>query len=233
MSGAAAGSGLRGALTSADTVVMCRTKNSGTVAVGISASGSSVIGALDGVTLSSWNPVSAEGQGHDQVRHAERVEPQGGTAARATREPARDQRRSDTGSDVAQARGQGEQRRQVAEGQVEQEGHPGHAGRVRKPQAAHHARRRQGARHHWDPAQCQQQAQVASYRDRKPRQRAVPAVTRDHRAGGQPAAEHDGRGPGEQRRTPPARPARSAPPYSTMQVRAATAVGPAMVIAHR
>jgi len=81
----------------------------------------------------------AEGQGHDQVGEAERVEPQGGAAAGALREPARDQRRGDAGGDVAQARGQGEQRGQVAEGQVEQEGHPGHAGRVRKLQAAHHA----------------------------------------------------------------------------------------------
>jgi hypothetical protein len=32
----------------------------------------------------------------------------------------------------------------------------------------------------------------------------VPAVTRDHRAGGEPAAEHDGRAAGEQRRTRPA-----------------------------
>jgi hypothetical protein len=123
---------------------------------------------------------------------------------RALREPARDHRRSDTSGDVAQARRQGEQGRQVAEGHVEQEGDPGDAGRVRKLQAAHHARRRQGTRHHRDPAQCQQQAQVASYRDRKPRQRAVPAATRDHRAGGQPAAEHDGRGPGQQGRTLPA-----------------------------
>src|SRR5579859_5286478 len=53
VSGAAAGSGARRALTSAEEAVMCRAKSSGTVAVGISASGSSVIAALDGVTLSS------------------------------------------------------------------------------------------------------------------------------------------------------------------------------------
>ena len=59
MTGPVAVSGVRGALTSADTAVICRAKKSGTVAVGISASGSSLIGALDGVTLSSWNPVRA------------------------------------------------------------------------------------------------------------------------------------------------------------------------------
>ena len=51
--GAVAGSGVRGVLTSADTDVMCRANSSGTTAVGISASGSSVIGAPDGVTWSS------------------------------------------------------------------------------------------------------------------------------------------------------------------------------------
>ena len=38
---------------------MCRASSSGTVAVGISASGSWLIGALDGVMVSSWNPVRA------------------------------------------------------------------------------------------------------------------------------------------------------------------------------
>ena len=47
--GAVAGSGVRGVLTSADTDVMCRANNSGTTAVGISASGSSVIGAPEPV----------------------------------------------------------------------------------------------------------------------------------------------------------------------------------------
>src|SRR6185312_1926473 len=42
VTGPVAGSGARGALTSVDTAVMCRTKKSGTVAVGISASGSSL-----------------------------------------------------------------------------------------------------------------------------------------------------------------------------------------------
>ena len=51
VSGAVAGRGVRGALTSADTDVMCRANSSGTAAVGISASGSSLIGAPDGVTL--------------------------------------------------------------------------------------------------------------------------------------------------------------------------------------
>jgi hypothetical protein len=124
-------------------------------------------------------------------------------AAGAPREPACDQRRGDTGGDVAQARGQREQGRQVAGRQVEQEGHPGHAGRVRELQATQHAGRRQGTRHRRELAQCQQQAQVAARRDRKPRQRAVPAVTRDHPAGDEPAAGHDGRAAGEQRRAPP------------------------------
>jgi hypothetical protein len=48
VTGPVAGNGVCGALTSADTAVMCRAKKSGTVAVGISASGSSLIGALDG-----------------------------------------------------------------------------------------------------------------------------------------------------------------------------------------
>src|SRR5689334_2952851 len=43
----------------------------------------------------------AEGQGRDQVGHAERVEPQGGAAASALREPACDQRRGEAGGDVA------------------------------------------------------------------------------------------------------------------------------------
>ena len=64
----------------------------------------------------------AEGQGVDQIGHAERAEPQAGAAARALREPAGDQRRGDTGGDVAQAGGQGEQRGQMAEGHGEQEG---------------------------------------------------------------------------------------------------------------
>ena len=86
---------------------------------------------------------------------------------------------------------------------------PFHPEQVRVLQAARHARCRQGARDHWDPAQGQQRAEEAGHRDRQPRHpvaepRVVPAVTRDHRGGGEPAAEHDGRGPGEQRRTPPA-----------------------------
>jgi len=125
VSGTVAGSDVREALTSADTAVMCRAKNSGTVAVGINASGSSVIGALDGVTLSSWNPVRAPRvSATTKVGHAERVEPPGGAAAGAQCEPARDQQRGDTGGDITQACGQGEQRRQAAEGHVEQEGHP-------------------------------------------------------------------------------------------------------------
>jgi hypothetical protein len=40
VSGTVAGRGVRGALTSADTDVMCRANSSGTAAVGISASGS-------------------------------------------------------------------------------------------------------------------------------------------------------------------------------------------------
>src|SRR6266542_1322426 len=59
VSGAVAGSGARWALRSADTDVMCRANSSGTAAAGISASGSSLIGAPDGVTLISWNPVRA------------------------------------------------------------------------------------------------------------------------------------------------------------------------------
>ena len=52
-------------------------------------------------------------------------------------------------------------------------------------------------------------AQEADHRDRHPRHpmtepRVVPAVTGDHRAGGEPAAEHDGRPAGQQRRTPSA-----------------------------
>src|SRR6185437_782773 len=58
-SGAVAGSGARRALRSADTDVMCRVSSSGTAAVGISASGSSLIGAPDGVMLISWNPMRA------------------------------------------------------------------------------------------------------------------------------------------------------------------------------
>jgi hypothetical protein len=151
----------------------------------------------------------AEGQGHNQVGHAERVEPQGGPAAGALREPACDQQRGDTGGDVAEARGQGEQRGQMAEGHDKQEGHPGHAERVRKLQAAGHARRRQRPRYHRDPAQYQQQTQEADHRDWHPRHlmaepRVVPAVTRDHRAGGKPAAEHGNCAAGEQARTPSA-----------------------------
>ena len=47
----------RAVLRSASSEVMCRASSSGTAAVGISASGSSLIGAPDGVTLISWNPV--------------------------------------------------------------------------------------------------------------------------------------------------------------------------------
>src|SRR5580704_16873946 len=59
VSGPAADGGVREALASADTEVMCRANSSGTPAVGTSASGSSVSGTPDGVTLSSWNPVRA------------------------------------------------------------------------------------------------------------------------------------------------------------------------------
>src|SRR5579872_5195876 len=59
VTGAVAGSWVLGALSSAVTAVMCRARNSGTVAVGISARGSWVIGALDGVTWSRWKPVRA------------------------------------------------------------------------------------------------------------------------------------------------------------------------------
>ena len=187
VSGAVAGRGVRGALASADTDVMCRANSSGTAAVGISASGSSLIGAPDGVTLISWNPVRAPRvRAVDQIGHAERVEPQGGAAAGALREPARDQRRGDTGGDVAQARGQGEQRGQMAEGHDEQEGRPlDHPERVRELQAAHHARRRQGARHHRDPAQRQQQCR-GSRPPRPaataPRGRAACGTSRDPRS---------------------------------------------------
>ncbi len=97
----------------------------------------------------------------------------------------------------------------MTEGHDDQEGHPFHPERVRVLQAARHARRRQGARDHRDPTQCQQQAEEADHRDRQPRHpvadpRVVPAVTRDHRAGGEPAAEHGSRAPGEQRRGPSA-----------------------------
>ena len=119
----------------------------------------------------------------------------------------------------------------------DQEGHPFHPEQVRVLQAARQARRRQGAGDHRDPAQGQQQAEEAGHRDRQPRHpvaepRVVPAVTRDHRGGGEPAAEHDGRGPGQQRRAPPAQ-ARTAPLYSTTQVAAAIAAVAAMVITHR
>jgi hypothetical protein len=87
-------------MTSANTDGMCRTNSNGTAVVGISASGSSVSGSPEGVMLTSWYAV--RGQGHDQIGDTERVEPQGGAAARALREPTRDQRRSDTGGDVAQ-----------------------------------------------------------------------------------------------------------------------------------
>ena len=50
----------------------------------------------------------AEGPGHDQVGEAERVEPQGGTAAGALGELARGQRRGQAGGDVTQAGGQRE-----------------------------------------------------------------------------------------------------------------------------
>src|SRR5579872_2350983 len=59
VSGLVAGRAARAARASADSDAMCRATNSGTVATGISASGSSVIGALDGVTCSSENPVRA------------------------------------------------------------------------------------------------------------------------------------------------------------------------------
>src|SRR5713226_1229196 len=59
MSGPAADGAGRGARASVTMDVMCRANSSGTVAVGISASGSSVIGALEGVTLSNPNPVRA------------------------------------------------------------------------------------------------------------------------------------------------------------------------------
>src|SRR5581483_8782583 len=59
VSWAVVGSSIRGVFTSADTDVMCRARNTGTVAVGIRASGSSVIGALVGLTLRSWKPVRA------------------------------------------------------------------------------------------------------------------------------------------------------------------------------
>src|SRR6185437_5015398 len=49
----------RGALGSVTMDAMCRANSNGTVAVGTSASGSSLIGALDGVTLNSWYPVIA------------------------------------------------------------------------------------------------------------------------------------------------------------------------------
>ena len=180
---------------------------------------------------------SAEGQGHDQIGHAERVVPQGGATARAPREPVRDQRRGDAGRDIAQARGPGEQRGQMTEGHHYQEGHPFHPERVRVLQAARQARCRQGARDHRNPAQGQQRAEEAGHRNRQPRHpvaepRMVPAMTRDLRRGGEPAAEHDGRDPGQQRRAPPARQARFAPLYSTTQVAAAIAAVPATVIAH-
>src|SRR5258708_13632866 len=58
-SGAVAGSGARWALRSADTDVMCRASSSGTAAVGISASGGSLIAAPDGGPLITGNPVAA------------------------------------------------------------------------------------------------------------------------------------------------------------------------------
>ena len=64
---------------------MCRANSSGTAAVGISASGSSLIGAPDGVTLSSWNPVRAP-----RVRATTRsVMPNALSAARLRPRPAR------------------------------------------------------------------------------------------------------------------------------------------------
>jgi len=53
MSGPAADGAGRGALASVITDVTCRASSSGTVTVGTSASGSSLIGAAEGVTLSS------------------------------------------------------------------------------------------------------------------------------------------------------------------------------------
>jgi hypothetical protein len=84
----------------------------------------------------------AEGDAHGQVGKAVGVEPHGGAAAGAPDQPERGHWRGDAGGDVAQARGQGEQRRQVAEGQVEKEEHPGHPERVRQHEAAGHARSR-------------------------------------------------------------------------------------------
>src|ERR1700689_5950488 len=52
----------------------------------------------------------AEGQGHDQIGHAERVEPQRGAAAPAAGQAAGDQRRGEPGGDGAQGRGPREQR---------------------------------------------------------------------------------------------------------------------------
>src|SRR4051794_7166427 len=59
MSGPAADVAGRGALASVIMDVTCRASSSGTVTVGTSASGSSLIGAAEGVTLSNWYPVRA------------------------------------------------------------------------------------------------------------------------------------------------------------------------------
>src|SRR6201985_2200625 len=56
MSGPATAGAGRGALASVIMDVTCRASSSGTVTVGTSASGSSLIGAAEGVTLSSWYP---------------------------------------------------------------------------------------------------------------------------------------------------------------------------------
>jgi hypothetical protein len=99
------------------------------------------------------------------------------------------------------ARAAGEPARgQMTEGHGDQERHPGHPERVREHETAHHARSRQGARRHRDPAERQQRAQEAGHRDRHPRHLVAE---------------------------------RSAPPYSTTQVRAGIAMIPAMVIAQR
>jgi hypothetical protein len=114
-----------------------------------------------------------------------------------------------SGAAMPAAMSQGEQRGQLAEGHHDQEDHPFHPEQVRVLQAARQARCRQGPRDHRNPAQGQQRAEEAGHRNRQPghpvtEPGVVPAMTRDHRGGGEPAAEHDGRGPGQQRRAPPA-----------------------------
>jgi hypothetical protein len=80
----------------------CKASSNGTVTVGTSASGSSLIGVAGGCDVEQLvSGEGAEGPGHDQIGEAERVEPQADAPTGALRELARGQRRSDSGGDVA------------------------------------------------------------------------------------------------------------------------------------